>query len=237
MAWKRVWIILCLMMQCAVFCGCDEREAYDNGPGTSAQPAAMLNSPATRLQKTNAPAEQCDPAENSPEPSAIDVITPAAHVPDTVDSPKIVIKKSVRMLELWDGDRLYGSYPIGLGWEPAGHKRAEGDGRTPEGTYYVCLRNGNSCFYLSLGISYPNKEDAQAALDAGTIDEGIYKKIADAINKRARPPWNTALGGEIMIHGGGAGSDWTAGCIAVDNDVMDILWKHCPNRTPIVIQP
>ena len=132
---------------------------------------------------------------------------------------------------------LYGSFPIGLGWEPAGHKQAEGDGRTPEGSYYVCLRNGNSSYYLSLGISYPNKEDAKAALDAGTIDQNTYRQIADAIDTWSRPPWNTALGGEIMIHGGGGSSDWTVGCIAVDNSVMDVLWKHCPNKTPVIIMP
>jgi hypothetical protein len=152
-------------------------------------------------------------------------------------SPKIVVRKSQRVLELWDGDTLYQTFPIGLGWEPVGHKRAEGDGRTPEGSYYVCVRNANSSFYRSLGVSYPNKQDAKAALDAGTINQSTYEQIADAIDRKARPPWNTPLGGEIMIHGCGAGSDWTAGCVAVENDVMDILWEHCPIKTPILILP
>lgn len=150
---------------------------------------------------------------------------------------KIIVKKSDRILELWDGDNLAGSYPIGLGWDPVGDKQREGDGRTPEGTYYVCTRNDRSRFYLSLGISYPNKEDAKEALEAGLIDQNTFEQIADAIDSKTAPPWNTPMGGEIMIHGHGSHSDWTAGCVAVDNDVMDILWEHCPIGTPIIIEP
>ncbi|MBH1941735.1 L,D-transpeptidase family protein [Mobilitalea sibirica] len=156
---------------------------------------------------------------------------------DRISEPKIIVKKSERILELWDGDRLYDSFSIGLGWEPEGDKKVEGDGRTPEGTYYVCTRNSNSRFYLSLGVSYPNKEDAKEALDAGTINQRTYDQIAYAIDNKEQPPWNTAMGGEIMIHGMGGDSDWTAGCVAVDNEVMDILWQHCPMKTPIVIEP
>lgn len=158
-------------------------------------------------------------------------------IPDTIKSPKIIVKKGERILELWDGDSLCGRYPIGLGWAPSGHKQFEGDGRTPEGTYYVCIRNPEGKFYLSLGISYPNKEDAKAALNAGIINQITYNQIADAIDNKAQPPWNTALGGEIMIHGMGSDSDWTLGCIAVNNDVMDVLWKHCPNKTAVIISP
>ena len=40
-----------------------------------------------------------------------------------------------------------------------------------------------------------------------------------------------------MVHGSGAKDDWTAGCIAVDNDVMDILWEYCTVGTKIFIFP
>ncbi len=156
---------------------------------------------------------------------------------DNITNPKIIIRKYDRILELWDGGSLYGSYPIGLGWSPVGDKQKEGDGRTPEGTYYVCTRNNFSRFYLSLGVSYPNNEDAKEALEAGVIDQRTFQLIEDAINQNTTPPWNTAMGGEIMIHGHGAQSDWTAGCIAVDNNIMDILWDSCPLGTPIIIEP
>ena len=149
----------------------------------------------------------------------------------------IIVKKSERLLELWQGETLIDSFSIGLGWAPEGHKQIEGDGKTPEGEYYVCVRNRNSSFYLSLGVSYPNEKDAAAALEDGRIDYATYERIANAIEKGQCPDWNTALGGAIMIHGHGGSSDWTAGCVAVDNEVMDLLFDYCPVGTKITILP
>lgn len=149
----------------------------------------------------------------------------------------IIVKKAERLLELWQGETQIISVPIGLGWAPEEHKQVEGDGKTPEGEYYVCVRNSNSAYYLSLGVSYPDKEDAEAALADGRIDNTTYERIASAIDAGQQPDWNTALGGAIMIHGHGAASDWTAGCIAVENEVMDILFEYCPLRTRITILP
>jgi murein L,D-transpeptidase YafK len=163
--------------------------------------------------------------------------------PETVQSlgeinkPRIIVRKGDRVLELWDDQVLCASFPVGLGFEPIDHKQVEGDGRTPEGEYYVCTRNPNSRFYKALGVSYPNREDADAGLLSGTIDEQTADLIRQAIERQACPPWNTPLGGEIMIHGHGSLSDWTAGCVAVDNEVMDILWQHSPLGTPITILP
>lgn len=156
---------------------------------------------------------------------------------EDIDNPKIIIKKADRVLQLWDGDTLRATYPIGLGWNPIGDKEKEGDGRTPEGTYYICTRNNYSRFYLSLGLSYPNREDAKKGLEAGLINQNTYNQIGDAIDRGIQPPWNTALGGEIMIHGHGSQTDWTAGCVAVDNDIMDILWEHCGLGTRVIIEP
>ena len=149
----------------------------------------------------------------------------------------IVVKKADRILELWQGENLIQSFPIGLGWAPEGHKQVEGDGKTPEGEYYVCVKNSNSSFYLSLGVSYPNKEDATAALSDGRIDNATYERIARAIDNGQKPDWNTPLGGAIMIHGCGGSSDWTAGCVAVDNEVMDVLFDCCSVGTKITILP
>lgn len=156
---------------------------------------------------------------------------------DFLDNPSIVIKKADRVLQLWDGDTLWNSYHIGLGFDPLGDKQREGDGRTPEGTYYVCTRNSASRFYLSLGLSYPNEGDAKEALDNGLINNETYEQIADSIRRGEQPPWYTPMGGEIMIHGHGSHSDWTAGCIAVDDEIMDILWDICKIGTQVIIEP
>ncbi|WP_099469945.1 L,D-transpeptidase family protein [Konateibacter massiliensis] len=150
---------------------------------------------------------------------------------------KILVYKADRKLELWQNGELAETYPIGLGKKPEGKKEKEGDKKTPEGEYYVCARNQYSKFYLSLGVSYPNIEDAKAGLESGLIDQSTYDKIESAILNGECPPWNTALGGEIMIHGHGSSNDWTLGCIAVEDEVMDVLWESCAVGTRIVIYP
>ncbi|NLJ41313.1 MAG: L,D-transpeptidase family protein [Clostridiales bacterium] len=162
---------------------------------------------------------------------------PVKHLPQKLSQPKIIVKKAERLLELWDEEELYDAYPIALGFNPVGHKKREGDGRTPEGNYYVCTRNDKSLYYKSLGVSYPNKEDAKAALEEEAIEAATYESIAERIDTDGQPPWKTPMGGEIMIHGHGSHGDWTLGCVAVDDDVMDILWQLCPLKTPIIIEP
>lgn len=152
-------------------------------------------------------------------------------------APIIRVYKADRYLELYDSETLTGRFGIGLGSEPIGRKKRGGDGRTPEGNYYVCTRNEKSRFYLSLGISYPNQDDAKRAFVENRITDFEYKEIIRLIHQGQRPPWDTGLGGEIMIHGGGNQGDWTAGCIAVNNKTMDILWNHCPIGTQVIIYP
>jgi lipoprotein-anchoring transpeptidase ErfK/SrfK len=50
-------------------------------------------------------------------------------------------------------------------------------------------------------------------------------------------PWNTALGGEIFIHGHGSGSDWTWGCVALDDADIQELYSLIPVGTPVRIHP
>jgi murein L,D-transpeptidase YafK len=156
---------------------------------------------------------------------------------------RVLVHKAERRLELVA--RLPGSKepkvllacPIGLGGAPEGHKQREGDLRTPEGSYYVCTRNERSRFHLFLGLSYPGLADADQGLSEGRITEAEHRSIGEAIRGRRRPPWNTDLGGEIGIHGFGAGSDWTLGCVAVDDDRIETLWALCPLGTPVEIRP
>lgn len=150
---------------------------------------------------------------------------------------KIVIRKSSRRLMLRTGDGIQRTYSIVLGNTPVGDKEREGDGRTPEGEFYVCNRNPKSRFYLSLGLSYPDAEDAERGLKAGLITQDQHDRILAAIENRQTPPWDTPLGGEIFIHGGGVRYDWTRGCIALSN--MDILeiFNTVPVGTAVVIEP
>ncbi len=66
---------------------------------------------------------------------------------------------------------LLRTYKAGLGFSPVADKKQEGDGATPEGEFYVFVKNNRSAYYLSLGISYPNVEDAERGLRDGLINQ------------------------------------------------------------------
>ena len=149
----------------------------------------------------------------------------------------VVIKKSARRLDVYSDNRLIKSYKIGLGLRPVGAKEIQGDKKTPEGTYYVCSRNPRSQFYLSLGLNYPNLTDAERGLRERLITAPQFDAIAKAQKTRTCPPANTRLGGEILIHGNGSGSDWTWGCVALDDKEMKELFALIPNGTPVEIKP
>ena len=150
---------------------------------------------------------------------------------------RVVIYKARRLLELWEDGSLLVSLPVALGWQPVGHKRREGDGRTPEGHYHACVRNANSKYHLAIGLDYPNRQDADAGLAENAISREQHDRIIAALEAGGRPPWDTALGGEIMIHGGGAGCDWTAGCVALENGSVEYLWERVPIGTDVFILP
>ena len=152
-------------------------------------------------------------------------------------NPRIVVFKNKRMLELYSDGKLVRTYRVGLGLNPVPPKKRQGDHATPEGDYYVFVRNDRSAFYLSLGISYPNVADAERGVRDNLISKGQRDAIIGAIKRKARPPQNTALGGDIFIHGNGAGSDWTWGCVALENADIKELFDAVPVGTPVTIKP
>ena len=99
-----------------------------------------------------------------------------------MEKPHILIKKNKRQLQVFDGEKLVKTYKIALGFAPVGDKEIEGDGRTPEGEFYIFTKNPNSKFYLSLGISYPNAEDARRGLKENLISKEENDAIVKAIN-------------------------------------------------------
>ena len=151
--------------------------------------------------------------------------TACSRVDDPAPLPRadlVVVDKSERTLALYAESRPVRTYRgLQLGDAPDGHKRFEGDERTPEGRYTIDYRNPASSYHLSLHISYPNAADRTYA------------------TARGRSP-----GGEIFIHGqpnwlpaGRLPGDWTDGCIALANAEIEELWRLVPDGTPIEIRP
>jgi murein L,D-transpeptidase YafK len=150
--------------------------------------------------------------------------------------PRVVIGKSKRRLKLYSADKLVRTYRVALGLSPVEDKIRQGDRKTPEGTFYVFTKNDKSAYFLSLGLSYPNSEDAERGLRDGLIRRKQYDRILTALRKKTAPPQNTALGGDIYIHGNGSQSDWTWGCVALDDKDMRELFDAVPVGTEVVIE-
>jgi murein L,D-transpeptidase YafK len=132
---------------------------------------------------------------------------------------RIVVMKGQRQMYLMHNDEVLKAYEIDLGFAPAGPKQVRGDGKTPEGAYYIDRRNPRSEFHLSLGISYPNEADVARAKTLGMEP-----------------------GGDIFIHGARRkkdpkGPDWTAGCISVSNREMEDVYAMVRQGTQIDIFP
>lgn len=133
---------------------------------------------------------------------------------------QIVVKKGDRKLYLVSGKTVIKKYEIELGNQPVGAKQYEGDGKTPEGLYFIDRFNPNSRYHLSVGISYPSAQD-----------------VARATGMGLRP------GGDIFIHGLGPEGralnkpDWTAGCIAVTDEEIEEIFAMLQPGVPIFIYP
>ena len=149
---------------------------------------------------------------------------------------EIIVNKAQRQLIFKRNEETF-QFRIGLGTHPIGSKQQQGDRRTPEGTYFVTHKNPKSQYYLSIGLNYPNIDDARRGAEAGLISQHELKRIEKANNSRKLPPQNTPLGGDIFIHGRGSSTDWTWGCIALDDPDMKFLFENVKVGTAVSINP
>jgi murein L,D-transpeptidase YafK len=136
----------------------------------------------------------------------------------------VIVEKAERKLHLMKDGETLKTFDIALGLRPSGHKKEEGDSRTPEGRYVLDARNPNSEFFLSVRVSYPNADDIRAAQARG-VDPG------GAIMIHGQP--NTPTRSEAYYRY----QDWTDGCIAVSNSDMIDIWLMTGANTPIEIRP
>ena len=139
----------------------------------------------------------------------------------------VLVDKQARVLTLYAGGDAVKSYPIALGFDPVRDKEREGDGRTPEGDFFIteALDRNLQAKYgaRSLRLSYPNAEDAARGRRQKLVTAAQAEAIVAAVRAGRQPPQATPLGGSIRIHGGGVGRDWTAGCVALrDADVSEL---------------
>ena len=60
--------------------------------------------------------------------------------------------------------------------------------------------------------------------------------VVGALTRKRAPLQNTRMGGEIFIHGNGSHSDWTWGCVALDDRDIRELFDTVPVGTPVTIE-
>lgn len=170
--------------------------------------------------------------------------------PNQIKNLIIVHKSDYHFYYYIDG-HLKHEFEIALGQAPSGHKKVQGDNRTPEGRYLIVEKMkgpfdsptgpwlGDSWFRLN----YPNKWDAEIGYKDGLITKGQMQQIVRAYDQKRDTPNNTKLGGHIGIHGWNG--DWyqygshdiTWGCVSMRNHQIDDIYDEIPVGTVVYIMP
>jgi len=189
---RRLALLLALATVVALGCG-GERARPKPTPEPAAEPAREA-AIAARVAEYG--------------PAARDRLRPAfaaAGVPYPPAQFLLLGLKQERELQLYAAGaghplRYIRSFPIIGASGTLGPKLREGDRQVPEGIYGIAYLNPRSIAHLSLAVSYPNDFDRARAAEDG------------------RDP--LALGGDIMIHGGGK----SVGCLAVGDLAAEDLF-------------
>jgi murein L,D-transpeptidase YafK len=159
----------------------------------------------------------------------VSVVTPSVGAEGS-SPPRVTevrIAKGDHRLTLVAGDQVVKSYRVAIGPGGPGPKLREGDSVTPVGTYRIVGRI-KGLFHQFLTVSYPNQDDLRRYAElkrSGGVKPGV------------------GVGGGIGIHGTGhkewngvhKESDWTLGCVALDDDEIDEVAAQVKDGTPVVI--
>ena len=156
---------------------------------------------------------------------------------DTTKDDYVVARKSKRNVALCKSGALVKNLRSGLGDAPVGDKVKQGDGRTPEGVFYVPRLIPDSAYHKAFLLSYPTPEDAQRGVASQLITAAQRTQIESAHAACVEPPQSTALGGDLELQGNGSSEDWTRGSIALDDAAVDLVWSAIGVGDTIVVLP
>jgi L,D-peptidoglycan transpeptidase YkuD (ErfK/YbiS/YcfS/YnhG family) len=147
---------------------------------------------------------------------------------------RILVSKSDHQLTVFRNDEVVKTFPIAISKHGADPRRVWADELTPEGSYLIASMQYQSRFgprQMLLDTTRQSLEDYYAQYgDAGRQRITAWERKHGPLDtiwevydfNQANPEfpiWN-----DILIHGGGTASDWTWGCIALDNqDVIELF--------------
>lgn len=135
----------------------------------------------------------------------------------------IVINKADRVLTLYRNGQKEFSYPVRLGSNGIREKKYQEDGATPEGRYRIASkgRQGETQFYQTLVLDYPNQED---------------RRRYEVDRKKGQISLSGAIRNQIEIHGiENELMAQTSGCVMLDNPQMALLYGRVSKGTPVTI--
>jgi murein L,D-transpeptidase YafK len=162
------------------------------------------------------------------------LLVSTAYAADTPAKPRItrvLVKKDAHTMTLFAGETSIKTYTVAIGPGGSGPKRKEGDMVTPVGRYHITMHQPSQ-YKIFLRLDYPTADD---------WSRFNKLKASGALPKEAR------IGGDIGIHGPPVrlpadvrsklkSVDWTAGCIALDEDEIEEVSKLVPDGTIVDIE-
>jgi len=147
---------------------------------------------------------------------------------------RILVSKSDHQLTVFHNDEIVKTFRIAISKHGADPRRVWADELTPEGSYLIASMQYESVFgprqmllettKQSLDDYYVQYGDAGGQrIAAWERQHGLLDTIWEVYDfnqgNAEFPIWN-----DILIHGGGTASDWTWGCIALDDqDVIELF--------------
>jgi len=142
---------------------------------------------------------------------------------------KVVIDKSEYVMQIFDSEGWYASYPVVFGSKNQADKKMEGDRLTPNGRFRIIAKKNHTQWGRFLLLDYPTEE---------SVRRFRSRKSSGAIPASAR------IGGGIGIHGTRPNEEyavdkymnWTNGCISTKYSDIFELYDMLPIGTHVEIR-
>lgn len=169
---------------------------------------------------------------------------------ERVDDYRVLAMKSEHRLEVYYHGEKVAEYPIALSARGLAPRKAWEDSLTPEGEFLIASMQYESVFgprqmlldttqqSLAAYIGQYGHE-GQERITAWEAKHGALDTIWEVYDfneaNLGYQIWN-----DILIHGGGTQSDWTLGCIALDNEdlieLFDTLHQSQERGLGVVVE-
>ena len=167
-----------------------------------------------------------------------------------VDDYRVVVTKSEHRLAVYRHDELILTYPVAVSSRGLAPRKVWEDSLTPEGEFLIASMQYKSVFgprQMLLDTTEQSLrdyivqygEEGTARIVAWEAEHGTLDTIWEVYDFNEANP-ERRIWYDILIHGGGADTDWTLGCIALDDEgaveLFDILLQSEKRGLGVVVE-